>query len=314
MPFKKHLARVFTDPRWDERLKFKKDAMYEWSVDLRPAKIPARLSVNHKHHKQLGPKLEIIGVGELCYSDWVSVAGMVFAGDVEEASILRADLTADVPGVKVSSFADAMWCAGKLKLRTEYGERLSTELQRLGAQTKYYGIKPRQIRIYNKTLQMAQELLPAHNRKRRAEGLKPETFEQVYGFDPHKRILTRVERQMGARETEEKWGVRRFGDVPQLMKFDPFEQLRFKVHAKQYREFDQLQSDKKIMVALLRKMNHEQGWDNVASFVREHYANGNAYFHFMSKYRGLILDAHPGLTRDMLTAEHRRSFALQLAA
>jgi len=313
MPMKRGFSRAWHNPRWNEKLVMKKDALYEITADLTPLGIPAQLSLNHRHHKRLGPKLKIHRVGDLSYSDWLATAGMVFEGDVEDASLMRVDLTADVPDVRVSDFAGALWCRRKLITRTEFGEKLSVEVQRQGSQTKYYGKKPRQFRIYNKTLHRLLVLLPEHNRKRRLAGLKPQTFMEVYGYDP-KKIITRVERQMGNRETTDVWGIRHLGEIHKLAAVDPYAKFQFKIDCAHSREIETLRPMVKIVVGVLQGINKNEGLDAARSFMREHYDTGNSFRYAWNQIAHLIVEPHSLVTREHLTNQYRESISMQLAA
>lgn len=310
MPMRRHFARQWYNPRYDEAVKKSHDALYSVTADLRPLGIPARLSLDHKHHKRLGPKLEIIGAGELNYSDWIAIPRLVFEGDVEDAAILRADLTADIEDIPVSDFAGALWCARKLITRTEYGDALATEIQRQGSQTKYYGKKPNQFRIYNKTLHRKLELLPAHNRERRRRSEARQSFEEVFGYDPTK-IITRAERQMGDREPEKRWGVRQLGNVYQLIDRDPFDRLQFKRDMKPARKITEPMTQ--IVIEALQERVKREGLDATFAYLREKF-KPDAFRQFRHRYGEYLVESHEGLNREQLTARYRASLQKQLAA
>lgn len=313
MPFATDFRRHFNNPENDELFKKKAGGLYLVKADLRGAGIPAMLSIGHKHHEKLGPKLEIIGAGEMHYSDWVAIFQQVFGGDASEAAILRLDLTADIHGVKVDELGRMMWCRHKHTNQQEYGEwqHKSTTHNRFAAQTLYYGRKPRQIRIYDKTLHRAQVLLRALHRYEKKNRLPLSTFEQAFGYAVTE-IITRVERQMGARETSERWGISHFGQIHELVNRDPFENLRFA--EKGMTGLEGVEGSRLGMVLMLRERIERDGLDCVRAWWRSLYSDARSYRKFWQENGNLILNAHPQVTREMLTNQHHQSLIEQLAA
>jgi hypothetical protein len=314
MPFKADFARHWYNPQNDELFKKRTGGLYAVQGDLRAVGIPAMISAGHKHHEKLGPKLEIIGAGAKTYSEWVAIHEQIFNGEVEECSILRADLTADIHGVPVDAFGRAMWCRYKHTNQQEFGDLppLHSRVNRFAAQTLYHGKKPRQIRFYDKTLHRLKVLLPAINREQKRRGRKLTTFFEEFGYDPSE-IITRVERQMGARETSEAWGVRTFGDIPRLMKCDPFERLRIVEDAEGVSLSD-LDGQRRSWVAMMRERIERDGLDYSRSWLMGFFDRPNSFRKFWRENERYILDPHPRISVEMLTGEYRKTLQAQLAA
>lgn len=314
--FRPAFARAWNNPEMDSVFKKTTGGLYLVTADLRDVGIPARLSCGHKHHEKLGPKLEIIGAGEMAFSQWAEVHEEIFEGEAWDDAILRADLTADVRGVPVSDFGRAMWCKFKHTTQQEYGEfqHMTTSHSRFAAQTLYYGRKPRQMRFYDKTRHRLQVLLPALHRKQKREGQELSTFAEVYGYEPDV-IVTRAERQMGARETAEAWGVGCLGELPRLMKCDPFERLKFTDDAAGGRRMEDLEVPTRGMILYLRELIERGGIDQARAWLRGEYGTrARAFRKFWAENEHLIVRVNPRVSREFLTQEFRRTLAEQLAA
>jgi len=315
MPFRSDFAKAWNDPRNDLIFKKRTGGLYLVTGDLRGVGIPAMMSVGHKHHEKLGPKLEILGAGSMTFSQWVDVHGAIFQGEAWEDAILRADLTTDSRGVPVSAFGRAMWCKNKHTNQQEYGElqHMVTSVNRFGAQTLYYGRKPRQLRFYDKTLHRLKVLLPQLHRKQKREGLDLSTFEEVYGYGSHE-IVTRAERQMGARETSKAWGVHSLGEIHRLATCDPWERLRFADQARGGRDFAELDGARRMLIELLRERIEYDGLDSTRAWAMGRFSKAGSFRKFWWENEHLLVDSIPFVTREKLTEQYRASILEQLAA
>src|SRR6202020_2241403 len=294
MPFKTEFARHWNNPENDKLFKKRGGGLYLVSADLRGVGIPAMMHVGHKHHDKLGPKLEIVGAGSMTFSQWADVHGAIFQGEPWDDAILRADLTGDIRGVPVADFGRAMWCKHKFTNQQEYGEfdHKTTSINRFAAQTLYYGRKPRQIRFYDKTLHRAQVLLPQLHRQQKREGVELSTFEEAFGYQSNV-IVTRAERQMGARETAQAWGVGSLGEIHRLVKCDPFEKLHFADDARGGARFDELEGARRNHIKLLRESVARDGVDSVKAGLRGDFDKPNSFRKFWRENEHLILDVSP---------------------
>jgi hypothetical protein len=315
VPFQADFGRAWKDPNNDKIFKKTTGGMYLVAGDLRGVGIPARISIGHKYHEKLGPKIEILGAGEMTYSQWREVPEQIFAVDSDEAGILRVDLAADVEGVGVPEFGTAMWCKFKHTAQQEFGEyqHLMRRYERFGAQSLYYGRGEDQFKAYNKTLQCEKVLLPKIHKRERAEQCELSTFEEAFGF-PRDLILTRVERRLGDRGTTKNWGISNFGEIQRLAKVDPYERLEFAADTNQDR-LRNLSGAALSHVLRLRAQIAMDGVDVTKAELRECFGDrSRAFRKFWQEHAGYLIDSNPLVSREMLTSQYRRSFSLQMAA
>ena len=315
MSFRKDFARHWNNPNNDKILHKKTGGLYLVRADLRDVGIPAMLSVGHKHHEKLGPKLEVMGAGGMTFSEWAAVHDALFEGEPYDDAILRVDLTADVRGVSVDSFGRAMWCKFKATNQQEYGEfqHRITSVNRFAAQTLYYGRKPRQIRFYDKTRHRQQVLLPQLHREQKKRGEQLSSFFDEYGYEPHE-IVTRAERQMGARETSEAWGIHTLGEIHRLAQCDPFERLRFADDAKVTKQLAEVEGARRMLIDLLRERIQADGLDYTKAWSRATFRKADSYRKFWRENEHLIIDTNPLISREKLTSQYQASISEQLAA
>jgi hypothetical protein len=315
MPFKSDFAKYWNDEKNDRIFKKRTGGLYLVTGDLRGVGIPAMLSIGHKHHEKLGPKLEIIGAGSMTFSQWVDVHSVIFQGEAWEDNILRADLTADDIGVPVADYGRAMWCKNKHTNQQEYGEwdHKTTAVNRFAAQTLYYGRKPRQLRFYDKTRHRLQVLLPQIHRKQKHEGFELSTFEEAFGYQSNV-IVTRAERQMGRRETGEAWGIHCLGEIHRLVNCDPFEKLQFAQDARGSMMFEELDGSRRSHIRFLRQQVREEGIDAVKAMLLGDFDKANSFRKFWRENEHLILEANPLVSKEKLTNQYRHSILEQLAA
>jgi len=158
--------------------------------------------------KQPIHKLEILRAGDKTIPEMRELAGRVFASDPDELAIMRVDLTADIEGVPVDFFKRHSMVQCK-QTRRELGTVEHYQVVAKGkAETLYSGVKPNQIRIYDKTGERRMQYGKYLRRFARESAELPEsaeieatTFEAMYGHGMYD-VITRVERQVAARDVE----------------------------------------------------------------------------------------------------------------
>jgi hypothetical protein len=169
----------------------------------------------------MGDKVELIGAGSMRISDMVRTIRKIYNFDVEEAPLIRVDCTADVKNVPVDWFVRHTRVKYKAKGR---GHGKWREENTRTWETFYAGDKPNQLRIYDKLGERLHQL-----KKLRASLPKSErenvTFESMFGFSPSP--LVRVENQMGARSTSKVFGIKVFGQLPDLARKPVFRNIVF---------------------------------------------------------------------------------------
>jgi hypothetical protein len=321
-PFNAEFARAWNNSANDELFKKTHGGLYLVAADLRGVGIPARLSVGHKHHKKLGAKFEIIGAGEMGFSQWAETCDQVFKGDCYANKILRADCTADVRDVSVSELGRAMTVKYKQTTRQFFGEdeqrynltpQLVSAVQRLAAETQTYGNKPRQIRVYDKTRHRKDVLLREMHYWQRRRGEPLSTFEEAFGLDP-RQMVTRIERQMGAREPRDVWGVDALGEIHKLAERDPWERMKFARDARVTKNLAALDPVRRMLILSLRERIETRGLDQARAWARGHFELANSFRKWWRENEHLLLESGPVISRAQLTEEFRSTTIEQLAA
>ena len=162
----------------------------------------------------------------------LAITSKVFACDPKKLGVMRVDLTADVPGVPVDWFKRHTLVKSK-QTRREIGSVESYQTITKGrAETLYAGVKPNQIRIYDKVAERRMQYA------RYCQGFARETaktpflfdveltsFETMYGHRDDA-VITRVERQVSGRDVE-KLHITSVGTLRTAHMLDPFEKMLF---------------------------------------------------------------------------------------
>lgn len=218
---------------------FRQSKHYARMADLRPFGIEAILHERCHMTKKPNHKLEILETGSKTLREIEAIQRQCFHMNPKDAGIIRVDLTADINDVPVQWFRDHVMVDHKRTTR-EMGTIPPSKYMTVAkgtSETLYRGVKPNQIRIYNKTGERLERLHREnlrrghHNRKSIAEGqgailLMPRTFEQVYGY-PESKVITRVERQIGSVPSLQKISLTQMGDLYRTTEIEPFTALRF---------------------------------------------------------------------------------------
>ena len=270
-----------------------------------------------------GDKIEILQAGEKRISEMVGWVREVYDFDAADARIMRLDMTADVKRIPVDWFRRHVRIALKQTHRTHLTVNL--EIAKREAETIYGGIAPHQYRIYNKTLHRLHVLLKKHNLKRKAAGLPPETFMEVFGYDSSE-LRTRVERQMGAREPGKVFGMDYFGEINAAANIDPFANMIFPSSLPKMDSLDGLD----LMAVLYLKQFMDEANDglqnarnqmrrcftNMAKTDKEREVARRKFYRKWQLYEGFLHHSEEAdlVTREQLRDEYRATTMLQLAA
>lgn len=238
---------------------FHKSRFYASAGDFSSYGIPVMLHMDCTMTAKPNHKLEILQAGEKTLREMRDIGSSIFEDEPERWGVLRCDLTADAKDVPVQWFKEHTFVAGKQTYR-EMGKLPIVNgymtMRKAQAETLYAGVKPNQIRIYDKTgerMARWQRELQADLRRSRAAGagIKPCTelgcfcggvsleghmateffktpsFEEMFGYKPDK-IITRVERQLSGKDLE-KMNLLRFDDLRVADTKKPFEKIKFAV-------------------------------------------------------------------------------------
>jgi hypothetical protein len=183
-------------------------------------------------------KLEILKTGEKTLGEIHAIARQMFHAEPWEFGVLRTDLTADIDDVPVRWFRDHTVVASKRTIR-DIGlipQSNYMTVAKGNAMTIYAGVKPNQIRIYDKTGERLErwhrecQRVRNLNKKNMVEGLEAPflvepTFEQMFGYSSDQ-MITRVENQISGKNLE-RIGLNTMHDLWQAADRQPFSKIRF---------------------------------------------------------------------------------------
>jgi hypothetical protein len=246
--------------------RWKSTKHYAASASFEDCGIEAIVHMQCQMTKQPMHKLEILRVGEKTIADVLEISERIFETEPFNLGVMRVDLTADVAGVPVDWFKRHTLPQHK-QTRRQIGKFESFQTVSKGtAETLYAGVKPNQIRIYDKVGErrmqyqkkcahfvrehsIAQSVLKAEQSKAgywaewvRAvferdevaplpgnilDGCEMSSFEDLYGHGMWDTI-TRVERQAGTSREIQKLGLATLRQVQlHADKLDPFSSMLF---------------------------------------------------------------------------------------
>jgi hypothetical protein len=191
--------------------------------DLRPYGIDAILHAHCKFGKHGDYKVELLETGKRSLAYLVNEIGQIFDVDVMKLRIMRVDLAADVTGVPVWFFQDALRVAYKQVTNDIERADQFTRMGRGEVQTIYLGRRPNLFRVYNKIAELKLQYAAL---KRKAGNRPMPSFEDLYGYASEGFLLTRVERQIGGSRVPEQISTIELLERNAL-DFDPFERLEF---------------------------------------------------------------------------------------
>jgi len=207
VPFTPQFAEVYTSESRNEK-RWRKSNHYVRVASFEDCGYEMLLHMGCTVTKEPLHKLEILRTGDKTVPAMRALAGSVFACDPDELGIMRVDLTADIEGVPVDFFKRHTKVRCK-QTRRELGTVEPYQAVAKGvAETLYSGVKPNQIRIYDKTAERRMQYQKYLTRFARESAQLPEsaeiqatTFEEMYGTGMWD-VVTRVERQVAARDVE----------------------------------------------------------------------------------------------------------------
>jgi hypothetical protein len=230
IPFTPGFAYLYKSMK-DDPKRWRRTQHYSASASFEDCGIEATLHIGCTMTKKNMHKIEILRTGEKTYDEMLSICGRVFDTDPAQLGIMRVDLTADIPNVTVDWFKRKTMVRNK-QTRREIGKVEPYQTVRKGrAETLYAGVKPNQIRIYDKTAERRMQYSRYLARfARESEGIdvQASTFEALYGTGMND-VVTRVERQIGAKDVE-KMGLVRVEQLHRLPLMDPFANMLFFEH------------------------------------------------------------------------------------
>lgn len=357
-PFTKEFAKVYasaanaclaTDLK--ARTVWRKTAHYARSGNFSEYGYPVMLHMECDISKERNHKLEILQTGEKTYQQMRDLAAAIFEGEPEAFGIMRADLTADVPGVGVQWFKENTYIASK-QITTEFGQMHTVpyKLVRSGqAETMYAGRAPNQIRIYDKVGERKARFKSERRReinayKRELEAhelaefneLRPEefgwsgistgdshlipvpdliSFDQRFGHSTDA-VITRVERQCSGRDLEAlglhtMWSMTQVGSAINL---EPFDKVKFFAQSSADLSIGRWGLSDHMKGMYLRRYVEDFGLNEARKFMQKNL--GKNFARAWKKYQPFlnVRSKVVGITSAKLQEEFLRSTAKQLAA
>lgn len=276
--------------------------------EISGGELPVILHQYNRHDKRAGDKVELVETGTMSLLDMNSCVSQVYKVDPLENRVMRLDLASDVPDVPVDWFRNNTEFKGKQTNR-EWAVQSITQRT---SQTLTSGIKPHQIRIYDKTGHRAKILSSEVRRMQRSEREFAMSFEDRWGYRPT-RIVTRVERQIGGAEVA-KFGYAKLGHLYELPKCDPFKQIIFPEDVQPDEELDELGIKDRIVAEWLMERSVREGIVNTKALVRRWSHNREAFHSFWRANRGFAMPtgARQMCTRNDLLESFRASIHVQL--
>jgi hypothetical protein len=211
--------------------RWKPDPAYSGRASFEDCGLDVIVHAECKMTKKRTHKIEILRAGEKTYDEMVALSQRIVICDPRDMGLMRTDLTADVPGVPVDWFKRHVNVKHKQTMR-ELGNVDAYQCVTKGrAETLYAGVKPNQVRIYDKTgerlarYQKHLRQIARMNREQPDLRMEATPFEVLYGA-PADQMITRVERQVHG-EHLAKLGLVRFTDLLTADLLDPFDKLVF---------------------------------------------------------------------------------------
>lgn len=277
-------------------------------ADLRPYGYEVVLHAHCKHGKQGNHKLELMETGQKSLKELVSEINRIFVVNPLQLETMRVDLTADVVGIPVSFFQDALRAAYKQVANDIEKADQFVRLGRGDIQTLYLGSRPNCFRIYNKIAELKKQY-SLLKRRETAEQPLP-SFEDLYGYPSEDFVLTRVERQYGGSRIPKELSTL-FALKNNAASFDPFGSLEFLTCGRPEPSPDDYELMKFLAGLGLRHLIREQGMQRTRRFINKK-SRGNAARTFR-ELGDFLPDNAGGLSILDLTRQYRDSVQKQLA-
>lgn len=217
------LVELSHQPEWHHKV-WRDGGHYSARGDFREisgGELPVIIHHVNRHDRKAGDKIELVETGSLTLLEMKMIQEDVYDSPADENRVMRLDCAADLPGAPVQWFRNHTHVARKQTHR-EWGMQ---SLSGRRAETLYSGVKPNQIRIYDKTGHRAMLLQREIIKMPRESRAYAMTFEQRWGY-PQSTVVTRVERQLGGLGPK-RFGMHLVGDLGKLECVDPFLQIIF---------------------------------------------------------------------------------------
>jgi hypothetical protein len=278
-------------------------------ADLRPYGLDAVLHAHCKHGEHGDHKLELLETGRRSLTELVAEIERIFVVDAMRLETMRVDLTADIEGVPVSFFQDALRAAYKQVANDiEKADRF-VRMGRGEIQTLYLGSRPNCFRIYNKIAELKKQYAVLKRKESEEQALP--TFEEMFRYPSEGFVLTRVERQYGGSRIPVELSTLR-ALKENASTFDPFKSLELIAGGKPEPSPDEYDLMKFLAGKGLGQLIREQGMQRARRFVNQR-SKGNAARTFR-ELKDFLPNSLKGFEIPDLTRQYRDSVQRQLQA
>jgi len=292
-----------------ERGPFYPSKYYEYAGDLREYGFGCRLSLYCRMDKTGNHKIEMIDVGQMSGSQIIHEVEQIFEVDARALAVMRVDWAVDVPDLPVQWFRETVQVQHKRFRSAVTGEPFYSEMGKADIQTLYFGKRPNLIRIYDKQAEYREQYRTLI--RKLGKDIEPPSFESVFGDSNKDSILTRVERQIGARVPAEIGTLRQI--IESGFEYKPFSSLKIIDHAITPEVDSNVSFETRCTGLYLRSIAENDGMQAANSFISKH-SNGNAS-RVREKYRSFLPSASTtrGITGDQLQARFEQSMRRQMS-
>lgn len=333
------LLNIAQSPEWRKKT-WTDGGHYRSRIDLREVSgwtMPVILHVGNKHDNKAPDKVELIETGTMTLREMKDTLHEMYEFAPDDGRVMRLDLASDVEGTPVEWFRENTYVAMKQT------HRAWLEMSSRRAQTIYAGQKPRQLRIYDKTGHRAYIMQREVRRLPRELRDLSFSFEKRWGY-PQSKIITRIERQMGAKEPE-RMGFEHLFDLKDLLiisndgyktirGFDPFTRLTFPgdiagpdyeayrgdlhraLFKRSMRPADRLAVER--LVEYAREHGIQNARDHLYNLCAGHGDQRQRFYRAWNKYKSFVMATvggdEEGTNRESVLRAYSRSIHHQLAA
>jgi hypothetical protein len=286
-PFTPSFQRKYAELQALEKGPFRAGKLYEYAGDLREYGHNLRLNLYCQMDKVGNHKIELIDVGTMNRTAIMREVGEIFEVGAASLGVMRVDFAVDCPGLPLQWFRETVRVQHKRFRSAITSDPFYSEMGTGGIQTLYFGKRPNVFRIYDKRAEYQTQFQTLI--RKMGPGFDG-TFESVFPGVGKDSILTRVERQIGARIPMEIETLAKLFESG--FEFKPFQKLKIIAHAGAP-EFDSSLSFETYCTAkYLSGMAEENGMHGVKEFVSKR-SNGNSGW-VWKKYGPLLAAATPG--------------------
>lgn len=332
-PYRRSFAKLIAiseSPEWRDKV-WRDGGHYRRRGDLREVsggELPVILHIGNKHDWKADDKVELIETGILKMSEMKETIESMYQFEPGDSRVIRLDLCSDIETTPVEWFRNNTYFSHKQTHRTIPFSEISSRR----AQTIIAGIKPRQIRIYDKTGHREYLLARETRSMKRGDRLeafggtfeKPGSmsFEQRWGYAREKTV-TRIERQMGGGEPKI-LQLDRVGNLDRLaFGFDPFERIIFSADVARVDYGRSMKPEHRLAVDQLRAVASIDGIanarDHLFSICTGRSAEGRRrqFYRLWDRYKSFIVPivgGEEGTSRAAVLRSFSRSINQQLAA